>query len=46
MRKLSRLPLLSRLTRRRAVQRLTAEALAAAEQSGYNRAMAQMAASS
>jgi hypothetical protein len=44
MHKLSRVPLFARLARRRVVRRLTAEALAAAEQSGYNRAMAEMAA--
>jgi len=38
---LSRLPLLSRLARRRRARKLTVEALAAAEQRGYDRAMAE-----
>jgi hypothetical protein len=46
MRNLARLSLLRPLTRRRAVRTLTAEAIAAAEQSGYNRAKAEMASSS
>jgi hypothetical protein len=41
MRKVSRVPLLSRLARRRAARRLTVEALLAAEQRGYDRAMAE-----
>jgi hypothetical protein len=41
MHKLARLPVLRGLARRRAARRLTVEALLAAEQRGYDRAMAE-----